>query len=126
VDARLIVVTSESGELALKIQSVPEPEVVQILSPDGADQPFNERVRAGHAGYGLDLVNFEYPQVRSPAMESEQRIVVGTEMLRERLAGYCLVEHATERHAIDVRRLGADADDPSRALSALVSDGLGA
>jgi len=44
-------------------------------------------------------------------MESEQQIVVGTEMLRERLAGYCLVEHATERHAIDVRRLGADADD---------------
>src|SRR5450631_3865029 len=47
-------------------------------------------------------------------MESEQWIVVGTQMLRERLAGYCLVEHATERHAIDVRRLGADADDLAR------------
>jgi hypothetical protein len=74
VDARLIVLASESGELALKIQSVPC--VVQILSPDGADQPFDEGVRAGHQGYGLDLVNFEYPQVRSPAMESRQRIVV--------------------------------------------------
>src|ERR1700687_2306379 len=61
VDARLIVVASESGELALKIQSVPEPEVVQILSPDDADQPFDERVRAGHEGYGLDHVQFRVP-----------------------------------------------------------------
>jgi hypothetical protein len=38
--------------------------VVEKLSPDGADQPFDERVGAGHEGYGLDLVNFEYPQVR--------------------------------------------------------------
>jgi hypothetical protein len=114
VDARLIVVASESGELALKIQSVPEPEVVQILSPDGADQPFNERMRAGHEGYGLDLVNFEYPQVRSAAMESEQRIVVRTQMLREGLSRSGLVEHATDRHAIDVSRLDANADDPAR------------
>jgi hypothetical protein len=99
VDARLIVVASESGELALKIQSVPEPELVQILSADGADQSFDERVSAGHEGYGLDLVNFEYPQVRSPAMESEQRIVVCTQMLRERLSRSGLVEPAPGRHA---------------------------
>jgi hypothetical protein len=85
VDARLIVVTSESGELALKIQTTPEQDVVEILSPDGADQSFDERMGAGHEGYTLDLVNFEYPQVRSPAMESEQRIVVRTQMLWERL-----------------------------------------
>ena len=114
MDARLIVVASESGELALKIESVPEPEVVQILSPDGADQPFDERVRAGHEGYGIDHVNFEYPQVRSPAMESEQRIVVRAQMLRERLSRYGVVEHATERHAVDVRGLDANADDPAR------------
>jgi len=49
-------------------------------------------------------------------MESEQRIVVGTEMLRERLSGYCLVEHATDRHAIDVRRLDAEANDAAREM----------
>ena len=49
-------------------------------------------------------------------MESEQRIVFGTEMLRERLAGYCLVEHATYRHAIDVRRLDAEANDAAREM----------
>ena len=114
VDACLIVVGSESAELALKIQTTPEQDVVQILSPKGADQPFDERVGAGHEGYGLDLLNFEYPQVRSPAMESEQRIVVGTEMLRERLSRSGLVKHATDRHAIDVSRLDANADDPAR------------
>jgi hypothetical protein len=41
----VIVVASESGELALKIQSVPGQKVVLILSPDGADQPFSERAR---------------------------------------------------------------------------------
>src|SRR5471032_1789319 len=49
-------------------------------------------------------------------MESEQRIVVGTEMVRERLAGYCVVQQATERHAIDVRRLDAEANDAAREM----------
>jgi hypothetical protein len=48
MNAHVIVVASESGELALKIHTIPEQDVVQILSPDGADQPFDERVRAGH------------------------------------------------------------------------------
>ena len=47
-------------------------------------------------------------------MESEQRIVVRAEMLREPLSRCGVVEHATSRDAIDVRRLGADADDPAR------------
>jgi hypothetical protein len=47
-------------------------------------------------------------------MESEQRIVVRAQMLRERLSGYGVVEHATDRHAVDVRGLDANADDPAR------------
>jgi hypothetical protein len=47
-------------------------------------------------------------------MESEQRIVVRTQMLRERLTRSGLVEHATDRHAIDVSWLDANADDPTR------------
>jgi hypothetical protein len=35
-------------------------------------------------------------------------------MLRERLPRSGLVEHATDRHAIDVSRLDANADDPAR------------
>src|SRR5450759_5516196 len=47
-------------------------------------------------------------------MESEQRIVVRTQMLRVRLSRSGLVKHAPDRHAIDVSRLDANADDPAR------------
>jgi len=86
VDACLIVVGGELAELALKIQTSPEQDVVQILSPKGADQPFKERVRAGDKRYGLDFLNLEDSQVRPPAMESKQWVVVRTHVLRERLA----------------------------------------
>jgi len=45
----LIVVASESGELAPKIQLVPVPEVVQILSPEVESEARLERqqVRGG-------------------------------------------------------------------------------
>ena len=74
--ARLIVIASELAELAQKIRTVPEYDVVQILSAQSADQPFDERVRAGHKWYGLDLFNLEHSEVCPPAMEAEQWIVV--------------------------------------------------
>jgi hypothetical protein len=100
LDARLIVVGRESAELALKIQTNTEQDGVQILSPKGADQPFNERMRAGHKGYGLDFLDLEDSQVRPPAMASKQRVAVRTHMLRERLARSGVIEQATDRHAV--------------------------
>jgi hypothetical protein len=47
-------------------------------------------------------------------MESEQRIVVRTQMLRERLSRFGVVEHATGRHAVEVCRLDAEAGEPAR------------
>src|SRR5450631_2999678 len=44
-------------------------------------------------------------------MESEQRVVVGTQIFRERLARYGVVKHSTDRHAVDVSRSHAEADD---------------
>ena len=114
VDACLIVVGSESAELSLKIQMSPEPDVIQILSPKSADQPFNEWVRAGDKRYGLDFLNLEDSQVRPPAMESKQWVVVRTHVLRERLARSGVIEHATDRHAVDVSRRNTEADDPAR------------
>ena len=51
--ARLIVIAGQSAELAQKVRTVPEYDVLQMLSAQGADQPFDERVRAGHKWYGL-------------------------------------------------------------------------
>jgi hypothetical protein len=88
--------------------------VIEIIPSDRADQPFDERVRAGDKRHRLDFLNLEDSQVRSPAMESEQRIVVRTHVLRERLSRSGLVEHAADRHAIDVSRRNTEADDPAR------------
>ena len=107
MDARLIVVASESGELALKIQTTPEQDVVEILSPDGADQSFDERVGAGHEGYSLDFLNLEDSQARPPAMESKQRDVVRTHMLRERLTRSGVIEHATDLWSAIIRSGGS-------------------
>jgi hypothetical protein len=59
-------------------------------------------VGAGHEGYGFDFFNLEHSQICSPAMQWEQRIVVRTQMLRERLSRYGLVEQVTDRNAVDL------------------------
>jgi hypothetical protein len=45
VCAHVILMAGEMAEFAQKIRTVPEYDVVQILSAQGADQPFDERVR---------------------------------------------------------------------------------
>jgi hypothetical protein len=46
-----------------------------------ADQPFDERMRAGHERDGLEFLYFEDSQIRSPAMKPEQWVMIGTETL---------------------------------------------
>ena len=113
VDARFIVISGESIELALQIDSVPEQAVIEIFPSDRAGQPFDKRVRARYKRDGLDFLDREHAQIGPPAMEAEQRVVVRTEMFRERLAGYGVVEHSTDRHAVDVSPVHAAADDPA-------------
>ena len=64
-------------ELPLKICLVSKPDPVQILAPDGSDQPLDERMRTGRTGNGFDLVDVQHPKVRALAMKAEQPIVIG-------------------------------------------------
>jgi hypothetical protein len=121
VDALFIVVAGKLAELALKIQAVPEQYVIQILSADSADQPFDERVRAGHEGYGFNFFNLQYPQICSPAMESEQRIVVRTEMLREPLSRCGVAQRYSVLNSIE-QALGHSAEFGRKALNRPVGD----
>jgi hypothetical protein len=57
VNAHIIVVAGEFAELAPRIRLVPEHVMVEILSADWADQPFDEWVRAGHERYGPNFFN---------------------------------------------------------------------
>jgi len=48
--------------------------LVEILSPDGADESFHEWVRLRHMRHGLDLCDIEYSKIGFPAMEAKHRI----------------------------------------------------
>ena len=44
---------------------------IEELSPYGPYQSLNESMRTWRTGDGLDLVDFEHAQVRSPAMKAK-------------------------------------------------------
>lgn len=63
---------------------------------------------------GLEFLDLQDPQVRPPAMEPEQRIVIGTRASREPLAAAGMIEHPTDSDAVDIRCLNTDSYDPTR------------
>ncbi len=81
VNAPLVVIGSESIQLAMQVESVPEKGLVEILAPKGSDQPLDERMRARHEGDGLEFLDVENSQIRPPVMKPEQWVMIGTEAL---------------------------------------------
>ena len=80
--ARGIVIIPECLQLARQVERVPEQHLVEILAPDRADQPFDERMRNRDVRNGFDLLDLEYPQVGEPTVESKQRVMVGADVFR--------------------------------------------
>ena len=66
-----IVLAGESIQLAMKIEAVPEENLVEILAPKGSDEPLDERMRARYEGDRLEFLDVENSQIRSPAMKPE-------------------------------------------------------
>jgi hypothetical protein len=114
VDPPLVVVSGESIQLAMKVEAVPEENLVEILAPKGSDEPLDERMRARHEGDGLEFLDVENSQIRSPAMKPEERVVVGTEAPGKWLAAPGVVEHAADADAVDMRRFNSESDDTTR------------
>ena len=56
--------------------------LLEIFAANRADQPFDERMRNRDVGNRLDPVDFEYTKVRKQAVETKERIVVGTDVFR--------------------------------------------
>jgi hypothetical protein len=82
VRATLVVIFSEFSQLAREVGNVPKKYAIQVLAPNRADQPFNERMRHRHVGNRSNLLDIEYPQVGEPTVEAEQRVVIGAEVFR--------------------------------------------
>jgi len=43
----------------VKVDRIPEKDMVQVFAPDGSDQSFHERVRHRGVGHGFDFFNFQ-------------------------------------------------------------------
>lgn len=83
MNAISVVVMPELVQLPLKINRVPEERAIQILSPDRADQPFNERMGDRGMRHRLDLLDLRHAQVGEPPVESEQRVVISADAFRK-------------------------------------------
>jgi hypothetical protein len=115
--AMIVEVGPEIEQLVFEIGRRPEQRMIQILAPKGADEPFHEWMGQGNVGDGLDLCHLQYPQIGLPLVEPVQWIVVGAEVLRHpELPSNGAVEHPTECDTVDRARMGAEANDPARAL----------
>ena len=77
----MVIIIGESNQLSMKVETVPEESLVEILTPKGSDQPLDERMGARYEGGGLKFLDVKHSQICAPAMKTRQRIMIGTEML---------------------------------------------
>jgi hypothetical protein len=64
----------------------------------------------------LHRFHVQDPQIGLPAVELEERIMIGAEPRGQTLPGDGLVEHAAERWTVDGHGLHPKADDPAGKL----------
>ena len=106
-----VVIIPEFAQLAHQVDGVPEERPIKVLTPDGSDQPFDERMRDRSVRNRLDFLDLEDAQIGEPAVESEQRVVVGTGVAWQTLAHAGAIEHPAYRDAVDAGGFNAEADD---------------
>ena len=80
--AQGVVIVSEFDQLPRQVHRVPEKHAIEVLTPDRADQPFDERMRNRSVRNRLDLLDLEDAQVGEPAVEAKQRVVIGADVFR--------------------------------------------
>ena len=107
----LIVIAREPFQFPRQIHGIPQENTIEVLTPDRLDQPFYEGMGNWSVRNRFDLVDLQYAQVSKSAVESKQGIMVGTQVVRQRLAGDDVIEHATYGHAVNVSGCYTDVDD---------------
>jgi hypothetical protein len=106
-----IVVMLEIDELGFQVGCTPKQHSIEVLAPDGADQPLDEGVRERDVGNGLDFGHFQDPKVGLPLMESIQGIMIGAELFRQAVPANRSLEHLAQRRAVDDAAVDAEAND---------------
>ena len=82
VNATAVVIGTESLQLSLQIERIPEEHAIEIFAAKGADQTFHKRMRNRHVGNRFDLIDFEYAQVGEPPMKAKERVMIGADVSR--------------------------------------------
>ena len=82
VNAGRVVIVPERLQLPRQVDYIPEEHAIEIFVANGADQPFDERMRNRDLRNRFDLLDFEYAQVGEPTVKAKQRIVVGADVFR--------------------------------------------
>jgi hypothetical protein len=106
----------EQLQYSLQVVCSPKEQAIQILSADSCDEPFDKWMGPRNLGHRLHRLNVQDPQIGLPAVEPEQRIMIGTEPYGRTLPGDGLVEHAAERWTVDGNGLHPKADDAAGKL----------
>ena len=92
--ASRVIVVFEQLQLSFQVVCSPKEQTIQILPADGPDEPFDKWMGPGNLGHRLHGFYSQDAQVGLPAVEPEQRIMIGTEPRGQALPGDGLVEHA--------------------------------
>src|SRR3979409_896518 len=87
---------------------------MEVIASQGADEPLDEWVRARHEGDGLEFLDLKDPQVRSPAMESEQRVMIGTQVSWETVPPAGMIENPADSNAVNMCGLNTESHDSTR------------
>src|SRR5688500_6351685 len=93
MSAKPVVTILETKKLQFQICPRPEQKIVATLATDRSDQSFNERMRQGNVRNCFDFRHAQYSQISLPLMESIQRIMVRTQVLRNGLPSNGTIEH---------------------------------
>lgn len=90
--------------------------MIEILSPDCADESFYKGMRERYKRHKLNFAYLEYSKIGLPPMEAEQRIIVTAKISRRIGPTDRLAKHLTECWAIDSSCAYANADDSAGEL----------
>src|ERR1035437_2729378 len=114
--ASRVIVVFEQLQLSFQVVCSPKEQTIQILPADGPDEPFDKWMGPGNLGHRLHRFHAHDTQIGLPAVEPEQRIMIGTEPRGRALPGDGLVEHAAERGTVNGNGLHAKTDHPAGKL----------
>ena len=112
----VIVEILKAKKLVLQVASSPKGHEVEILSPDGPDEPLHERMRNRQVGHSLYFGHLEYSKVGLPPMEPEQRVMIATDVFRQSNSTDRTAVHSAQRGSIDGPGLDAETNDTAREL----------